>query len=53
MKNGMCVFEFNNGDRITIGHNKIKVHMIFDVKMMILTRKEHLVARGGKGKGGI
>ena len=46
MKNVMCAFEFNNGDKICIGHKKIKVHMIFDVKMMSLTRTARLVAGG-------
>ena len=39
----MYVFEFNDGNRIPIGHKKIKVYIIFDVKMMSLTRKSRLV----------
>ena len=46
MKNVMCAFEFNDGNKIPIGHKKIEVHMIFDVKMMTLTRKARLVAGG-------
>ena len=44
MKNVMCAFEFNDGNKVPIGHKKIPVNMIFDVKMMTLTRKARLVA---------
>ena len=44
MNNVMCALEFNDGDRNPIGHKKIKVHMIFDMKTMTVTRKAHLVA---------
>ena len=40
----MCTFYFNDGDKITIGHKKIKVHMILNVKMITLSRKARLVA---------
>ena len=46
MKNVMCAFEFNDGNIIPIGHKKIDVKLIFDVKMMTLTRKARLVAGG-------
>ena len=46
MKNVMCAFEFNDGNKIPIGHKKIEAYMIFDVKMMTLTRKARLVAGG-------
>ena len=46
MKNVMCAFEFKDGDTIPIGHKTVQVHMIFDVKMMTLTRKSRLVAGG-------
>ena len=44
MKNVMCAFEFNDGNTIPIGHKKIPVNVIFDVKMMTLTRTLRLVA---------
>ena len=50
MKNVMCAFDFNDGDKIPIGHKKIEVHMIFDVKMMTLTRKARLVAGGASNR---
>ena len=46
MKNSLYAFEFNDGDTIPIGHKKIKVHMIFDVKMMTLIRKARMVVEG-------
>ena len=46
MKNVMCAFAFNDGNTIPIGHKRIEVKMIFDVKMMTLARKARLVARG-------
>ena len=32
MKNVMCAFEFNDGDKIPICHKKFEVHLTFDVK---------------------
>ena len=45
MKNTMVSFEFNDEDKIPVGHQKITVHMKFDVKIA-LTRKARLVADG-------
>jgi hypothetical protein len=45
MKNVMAAFEFKDDDVMPIGHKKIDVHMIFDVKSD-LTRKARLVAGG-------
>lgn len=46
MKNVRIAFEFKDGDPIPVGHKKIPCHIIFDVKMMTLTRKARLVAGG-------
>ena len=46
MKNIMCAFEFNDGDKINIDNKNIKVHIIFNVKMMLLTRKTYLAVGG-------
>jgi hypothetical protein len=46
MKNVRIAFEFKDGDPIPVGHKKIPCHIIFDVKMMTLTRKAGLVAGG-------
>ena len=47
MENVMITFEFNDGDKVPIGHEKISVHMVFDVKIT-LVRKARLVADGHK-----
>ena len=47
MKNAMISFEFNDEDKIPVGHQKITVHMVFDVKIT-LVRKARLVADGHK-----
>ena len=47
MKNVMVAFEFDPEDNIPIGHSKLTVHMIFDVKIT-LERKARLVADGHK-----
>jgi hypothetical protein len=46
MKNVRIAFEFKDGDPIPVGHKQIPCHIIFDVKMMTLTRKARLVAGG-------
>ena len=38
MKNAMVSFEFSDDNKIPVGHQKITVHMVFDVKIT-LTRK--------------
>jgi hypothetical protein len=43
MKNVEHAFEFRDGDKVPVAHQKINCHMIFDVKMDI-TRKATLVA---------
>ena len=43
MKNMLCAFEFNDGDKVPIGRTKIGVKMIFDINMMNLTRNVRLV----------
>ena len=45
MKNAMVSFQFSDNDEIPVGHQKITVHMVFDVKIT-LTRKARLVADG-------
>jgi hypothetical protein len=47
MKNVMVTFEFDDQDRIPVGHQKVTVHMVFDVKIT-LQRKARLVADGHK-----
>ena len=46
MKNVRCAFKFDDKDEIPVAHKDIRVHMIFDVKMMSLVRKARLVAGG-------
>ena len=45
MKHVMVTFEFNNEDKIPVGHRRITVHMVFDVKIT-LQQKARLVADG-------
>ena len=45
MKNAMVSFEFYDEDKVPIAHQKITVHMVFDVEIT-LTRKTRLVADG-------
>jgi hypothetical protein len=47
MKNVMVTFEFDEQDRIPVGHQRVTVHMVFDVKIT-LQRKARLVADGHK-----
>jgi hypothetical protein len=47
MGNVRVAFEFNDDDKVPIGHQEITCHMIFDVKIC-LTRKARLVAGGHK-----
>ena len=42
----MVAFEFNDKDIIPVGHRRIKIHPVFDVKMFTLQRKARLVADG-------
>ena len=35
MKNAMVAFEFSDNDTIPVGHQKIAVHMVFDVKITL------------------
>ena len=46
MKHVLRAFQFNDGDKVPICHTKIDVKMIFDIKMITLIRKSHLVAGG-------
>ena len=46
MKNVAIAFEFSDNDSIPVGHKLIKCHMVFDVKMISLTRKARFVAGG-------
>ena len=48
MSNVRVAFEFSDGDKVPIGYKEIPVHMVFDVKMMNLTRKARLVGGGHK-----
>ena len=43
MENVMVTFEFTEEDKIPVGHRRITVHMVFDVKIT-LQRKACLVA---------
>jgi hypothetical protein len=47
MKNVMITFEFKDGDPVPVGHQRVTVHMVFDVKIT-LQRKARLVADGHK-----
>jgi len=47
MKNVFPAFEFDDDDRIPVGHSLVRLHGIFDVKMD-LTRKFRLVANGNE-----
>eukprot|EP00957_Ditylum_brightwellii_P107771 8221722-Ditylum_brightwellii.AAC.1 len=44
----MVAFEFNNDDRIPVGHKKIDLHIVFNNKMDTLQRKDRLVANGSR-----
>ena len=46
MKNVLCAFEFNDEENFPIGHKKIDIKIIFDIKMTTLTRKSRLIAGG-------
>lgn len=48
MKNVRIAFEFNDGDTIPVGHKRVGVHWVFDVKMITLGRKARLVANGNE-----
>ena len=48
MSNVRVAFKFSDGDLVPIGYKKIPLHMVFDVKMMTLTRKARLVGGGHK-----
>lgn len=41
-------FEFNDKDEIPVGHKKLELHWIFDIKLGSLTRKSRLVANGNE-----
>ena len=47
MKNVMIAFEFDENDRIPVGHTLLTLHMVFDIKIT-LDRKARLVADGHK-----
>jgi hypothetical protein len=47
MKNVMVTFEFTDNDVTPVGHQRITLHMVFDVKIT-LQRKARLVADGHK-----
>ena len=47
MKNVMVAFEFDDEDKVPIAHQRIGVHMVFDVRIT-LDRKARLVADGHK-----
>ena len=48
MKDNLCAFEFNEGDKVPIGHTSITCHMVFDVKLGSLARKARLCGDGHK-----
>ena len=48
MKNVRIAFEFNDKDEIPIGHEYLRLHWVFDIKMMTLQRKARLVANGNE-----
>ena len=49
MTNNMVAFQFNKKeDQIPVGHEKITAHMVFDMKLGILTRKAQLCGDGHK-----
>ena len=48
MKNVRIAFWFNDNDITPIGYKKIPNRLIFDVKMLSLTRKARYVAGGHK-----
>ena len=46
MRNVLSAFEFRDDDKIPIGFKHITCHMVFDIKMIGLTRKARFVAGG-------
>ena len=48
MKNVMPAFEFRDDDKMPVGYEKIRCHMVFDVKIGDLTRKARFCANGNE-----
>ena len=48
MKSVKVAFQFIDDDMQPVGHKKIRLHWIFDVKMVTLQRKARLVANGNE-----
>ena len=47
-RNVMLAFEFRDDDIMPVGHEKIRCHMIFDVKIGDLTQKARFCANGNE-----
>ena len=45
----LYAFEFNDGRKEPICHKKIDIKMVFDIKMITLTKKARLVVEGRGG----
>ena len=48
MKNVMVAFELSEDDKVPIGYTEMRTHMVFDIKLVSLTRKARLVANGNE-----
>ena len=48
MRNVLPAFEFRDDDKMPIGYEKIRCHMVFDVKIGDLTRKARFCANGNE-----
>jgi hypothetical protein len=48
MKNVRVAFEFNEEDKMPVGHSEIRLHWVFNIKMDSLQRKAWLVANGNE-----
>ncbi len=48
MKNVRIAFKFNDEIAICIGHKRIGVHWVFNIKMIMLGRKARLVTDGNE-----
>eukprot|EP00957_Ditylum_brightwellii_P191633 14590204-Ditylum_brightwellii.AAC.1 len=46
MTNVMVAFKFNDDDRVPVGHKKIDLYMVFNIKMDTLQRKARLATNG-------
>ena len=48
MRNVLSAFEFRDDDKMPIGYECIRCHMVFDVKIGDLTRKARFCANGNE-----